>query len=317
MSTRPETREKVKEILHRVSEEEIQVPWSSRERMPGSGNRNSVFRGSGTDFDGHEDYEPGEDDLRDIDWIATALTGGQKVLVARFREERNIRIYLIGDINRSMDFGTTRVSKRELAAELAAYVLVSAEETKDQVGMMLFSAAGREKVLPPASASLMQEEVLEAMLAATPADSGPGNGLAGALAALPSVPSLVCIFSDFLNLTEADWASLASCARRHDILCFYVQDKRERELPQLGREGGLLGRILGCLGGRISIQDPTGTTVSISISAKSRARYAANFEKLQAGIIARLQDARCRHLVVSTEEGEAARPQIRQALAGR
>src|SRR6185369_10296770 len=94
MKTTPAIKTLVKEIGRRAFAQPIAVRWASTEIMPGVGERKSPHRGAGDDFDGFDEYLPG-DDPRDIDWNATALTGGQQVIVSKYREPRELKAYVV------------------------------------------------------------------------------------------------------------------------------------------------------------------------------------------------------------------------------
>ena len=97
------TRGVVRDIARRVMSAEIPVGrLKSHQRLPGD--RRSIHRGEGNDFDGHELYVAG-DDPRTIDWNATALTGGQQVVVALFKDETHMKGTILCDVSRSMDSG--------------------------------------------------------------------------------------------------------------------------------------------------------------------------------------------------------------------
>jgi len=51
-----------------------------------------LFRGKGLEFDGYRVFSP-EDDAEDIDWKASSR--GQKLLVKRYKEERDMKIMFL------------------------------------------------------------------------------------------------------------------------------------------------------------------------------------------------------------------------------
>ncbi len=120
-----------------------------------------------------------------------------------------------------------------------------------------------------------------------------GSSLSEALAALPGRKSLVYIVSDFRVLTDADIKSLSDAGSRHDVRCFIVTDKRERELPA----GNGFYRLTDIA---------TGAETSIWLSGTSRAQYAANFRKHLTNITALLTRAGCQWVVVNTDDSERA-----------
>lgn len=312
MKSQADLKKQVKELGRRALAQKLTIRWASNEIMPGAGEWKSPHRGSGDDFDGFDDYQPG-DDTRDIDWNATALTGGQEVVLSRYREPRQIKAFIVCDVNKTMQFGTRRVSKHELAAELAATCVASVNKTRDRVGLLAFSEKRVEKILPVRTACNQMIPVLKGILTAQASAEGSGNGLSKALKQLPSSRSLVFLITDFLNWSETDWAMLKRTSRRHEIVCFYVQDQRERELPQVNWGWGPIGWLLGWIGCFYTLQDWTGAQKLVWVNKATQKSYAANFRNFQANVITRLKDAGCkRWAVVSTEEGDAARDKIRK-----
>jgi len=312
MSISTETRTEVREIMRRVVRKAIPVTWRSSERM-GSGERKSLYRGKGDDFDGSAEYMPG-DDTRDIDWQAYAMSDGNELLINVYRQTSDIRSYVLVDVSPSMNFGTARVTKRSLAAELATSCVASLDKTKDRIGIMAFSANGVERVVKPQIASLRTMFLTAATVLGTEQTAGAGSGLAKAIKRLPKSRSLIFIVSDFMNTSAEDWMALRRAASHHDIVAMVVQDIRERELPDVSWGWGPLGWFTGMLGCFYTLQDWTGARRTIWVNRRTRAQYAANFRAHQATVIANLKTARCRSVVLSTEEGDAAYPKLVKAF---
>src|SRR5210317_2036534 len=88
-----------------------------------AGEYHSVFKGRGMEFDEVREYLPG-DDVRTIDWNVTARTGVP--YVKKFVEERDQTVMFVVDASHSLDFGTVRRMKGEIAAEIAAVLAFSA-----------------------------------------------------------------------------------------------------------------------------------------------------------------------------------------------
>jgi uncharacterized protein (DUF58 family) len=296
-----ETKQEVQQILRRVVFCEIPVRWRSSTATAGAGERRSFYRGAGHDFDALDEYMPG-DDPRDIDWNATAETGGQVVLRNVYLEPRDLKVFILADVRRSMNFGTVRATKRHLAAELAASICKAAETTKDRVGFIAFSATRVEKYVPTRAAKTAMYPALASILETDPSADGNGSGLSKALANLPVNRSLVFVLSDFLRLTDDEKAALRRAALVHDVICLVIQDRRERELPPGW--------------GFLTIEDlQTGQRKTVFLSRRTRERFAARFAAHQAALIAFFKEAHCTWQVVSTEEGDAAMPKIIKLFA--
>src|SRR5438309_2252316 len=131
------------EVLRVVKQVEIKARILADEALVGT--YRSVFRGSGLDFEEVREYEPG-DAIRTIDWNVTARMSAP--YVKKYREERELNIYLAVDVSPSAWFGTGTVSKRELAADVAALLAVTALHNNDRIGLVLCALRVRAFVLP-------------------------------------------------------------------------------------------------------------------------------------------------------------------------
>jgi uncharacterized protein (DUF58 family) len=305
----------VNDVMRRIYASEVHIDWRSQERRPGAGARKSRFRGTGDDYDGSKPYVPG-DNTRFLDWKAYAVSGGNDLSIKTFKMTTEVTAYVLVDIAPSMDFGTTRTTKRHLAAELAGSVIRSLDETQDRVGVMVFSQNRLELSQAPRGAKAVVYPAVVAVLGTQQTAEGDGSALAQALSRLPHQRSLIYIISDFMNMSDHDWEALNRASQQHDLLCLYVQDQRERELPDFGAGGGLFGWLSSKLGGFYDLRDWTGEQRTIWVGKKTRAQYAENFRRHEAGILTEFENAHCRFTVVSTEEDEQARPKILRAIGG-
>ena len=77
------------------------------------------------------------DETRFIDWNVTARYNRPHVKV--FEEEREQVNILMIDVSKSMDFGSSKRSKKELMIELYATIGFSCALNKDKVGVLFFS----------------------------------------------------------------------------------------------------------------------------------------------------------------------------------
>ncbi len=98
-------------------------------RAPG-GERLGRGRAPGLDFDGLSDYQPG-DDVRHIDWRATARAGGVKV--RRFRATAHRARMIVPDLG--LRFGTVSRLAAKTAALTAARLAWEAQMLSEPVGM--------------------------------------------------------------------------------------------------------------------------------------------------------------------------------------
>ena len=305
MKVDTKTMDVVREIARRVSAVKIPVgAMKSHQRL--HGDRRSIHRGEGDDFDGHELYMPG-DDPRTIDWNATAMTGGQQILVALYKEEMHIRSTILCDVSPTMTYGSQRVSKQVLAAELAACAVKSLAVTHDPVGLVTYSHSGIERRVKSGSPTGMMLPVIAHILQSRHVKRpGQHSGLAKALTLVPRSPSIVFLLSDFLSVRESDWTALKRVGRRHRLFSFYVQDKRERQLPDVGWLPALY-----------TFMDCEGREKDVWVTRASARQHKADFEAREATILQRLQDCRASTLTVCNDEGAAATARILNFLQAR
>jgi len=194
-----------------------------------AGQYQSVFKGHGMNFEEVREYSPG-DEIRTIDWNVTARTNIPHV--KKFTEEREMTVLLCVDVSASGDFGSIDLSKRELAAEVAAILAFSAIQNNDKVGLLLF-AGEVELFIPPKKGRLHILRLIREMLYFEP--QGKGTNIGGALDYLNRVTprrAVVFLISDFIapDFTK----QLTVTGRRHDLVAVPIIDPGEEELPNVG-----------------------------------------------------------------------------------
>lgn len=201
----------------------------------------SAFRGSGADFEELRPYAPG-DEVRDLDWNATARTGTP--FVRRYREERDLTLLLLVDVSASMDFGTAGRTKAALAAHAAALLAAAAGRAGDRVGLLTFDDGVRDEALPDRGPAHVHRVLRLAVAAA--GRPGGGTGLSCALSRVPRHahrPAIVCVLSDFRDPALAGGGGaagrdpagvMAALSRRHDLVSIALHDPRETAIPAAG-----------------------------------------------------------------------------------
>jgi uncharacterized protein (DUF58 family) len=202
-----------------------------------AGEYHSVFKGRGMDFDEVREYVPG-DEVRTIDWNVTARAGHP--FVKKYAEERELNLLLLVDISASGNFGSGTQSKRELAAELASLLALSAIRNSDKVGLLLYTDR-IEQYLPPAKGRRHIQRVVREILYYSPL--GRGTDTVKALDVANQVlhrRAIVFLVSDFQSNGDATKTrdalrrAMRQTNRRHDLIAVQIEDPRERELPDVG-----------------------------------------------------------------------------------
>jgi uncharacterized protein (DUF58 family) len=214
-------------VVRRIRQIEIKARILADEALLGT--YRSVFRGSGLEFEEVREYEPG-DDIRSIDWNVTARMGTP--YIKKFREDRELNIFLAVDSSASSWFGSVAQSKRDLGAEVAALLTITALKNNDRVGLLRF-AAGMQEWLPSRRGREHLLRIIRELLFAEPRRAR--TELSAAARFLTNVTkkrSIVFLISDFIDV-EID-ESVRMLGRKHDVIALVLTDPRELELPDVG-----------------------------------------------------------------------------------
>ena len=217
-----------------------------------AGEYRSAFRGAGVEFEEVREYHPG-DDVRTIDWNVTARM--RRPHVKRYREERELEVWLLVDLSGSSVFGTGAAPRRETMVEAAALLAFTAVHSNDRIGAVLYS------------------DRLEGFFPCRK-----GTDLAGALRLLRGVArrgAVVFLVSDFLDHGCAP--ALAAAARRHDLVGVVVSDPGDLALP-----GGGLVRARDIETGARLLIDTSTPDRAAAVAARLRARHDRSLRMLRA-----------------------------------
>jgi uncharacterized protein (DUF58 family) len=224
-----------KAILANIRRLEIRTRRLMNDGLAGA--YHSVFKGRGMDFDEVREYVPG-DEIRTIDWNVTARAG--RPFVKKYTEERELNILLLVDISASGNFGSGNQSKRELAAEVASLLALSAVRNSDKVGLLLFTDR-IEEYIPPGKGRRHVLRVVREILYRTPTGRGTDGVMALDFAVrLLHRRAIIFLVSDFQSSGDgareraALRRGLRQANRRHDVVAVRIEDERERELPDVG-----------------------------------------------------------------------------------
>ena len=217
----------MREILAKIAEVDYYVRWYSGQHDLGIWPSRQL--GGSAEFETISEYQVG-DNPRSINWTATARTGGHVILKNTRLTETNLAVFLLVDLSQSMDFGTVRVTKRRLAAEISAILAHAAWRCHDRVGFIGYGSDVRIQWPlrnPKDYRLLIPQKVLE-----TRSDGNGGTGLGQALSRLPTKRSLVFLISDFQEDFEGMESALKRAALLHDLVSIVIWDPRERILPE-------------------------------------------------------------------------------------
>ncbi|WP_091467917.1 DUF58 domain-containing protein [Paenarthrobacter nitroguajacolicus] len=234
------------------------------------GEYGSVFKGRSLDFDELRAYVPG-DEVRDIDWKATARHGSP--LVKRYVAVRRHAVLLLVDTGRNMAAQAfSGESKKDIAVHAAGVLGYLASRHGDDVGLLHGNAVA-SKYLPPRSGEEHLERLLREVDAGASLD-GPASGIAAqldyVLRYLKGRLLIVVIADEFLPDARTE-GLMRRLRGRHEVLWLTVRD------AELAAEAGS------------QMQDSTdvgtgrGIPRSVAGDGKVRAAYAAAMLKRDQG----------------------------------
>ncbi|GAA3956698.1 DUF58 domain-containing protein [Actinomadura viridis] len=138
-----------------------------------NGEHLGLLPGPGTELAEARVYQPGEDDVRHMDWAVTARTTTPHVrdLIA----DHELEAWALMDLTPSMDFGTGTMVKRDLAVAALAAVGFLTVRLGDRVGAYLLQPGGMRR-WPARTGKAAMYALLEGVLDAAPGPAGDGTG---------------------------------------------------------------------------------------------------------------------------------------------
>ncbi|MCE5179888.1 MAG: DUF58 domain-containing protein [Porphyromonadaceae bacterium] len=216
------------DLLKKVRHIEIKARGLSRNIF--AGEYHSAFKGRGMAFSEVREYQYG-DDLRDIDWNVTARYNRPYVKI--FEEERELTVMLMIDVSESLGFGSRKVLKRDMVAEIAATLAFSAIQNNDKIGVIFFTDKV-EKFIPPKKGKKHILFIIREILGFTPESSG--TDLNMALRYMTNAIKKRCtafLISDFIDPDDYKKA-LQIANRKHDVVAIQVYDQLSTELIPVG-----------------------------------------------------------------------------------
>lgn len=210
-------------------------PFHSRRHLPSrlarlqqlDGRQAALIRGAGTEFDSLREYVIG-DDVRSIDWRATARTSD--VMVRTWRPERDRHVLLVLDTGRTSAGRVGDEPRLDAMMEAALLLATLASRAGDRVDLLAYDRQLRAKVRGGSLASLVNAMApLEPNLLETDA-----RGLVGEVLSRARHRSLVVLLTglDAAPLEEGLLPVLPSLTARHRLLVASVADPRITEMAQ-------------------------------------------------------------------------------------
>lgn len=228
--TGPAARVDVARLLHRLE-------WTVLRRLDGQlqGDYRQLLRGNGLEFADLREYQP-QDDVRHIDWPATART--QTLYVRTYQEERDMTTWLVVDLSGSVRFGSGERSKHDLALEVCAVLARLLTRRGNPVGLMLHwgGQRGIDRMVPPGSSRRHLLRLMHDMAHAPAVDLAEATDFGAVLRDVAGRIQRRCtvlVVSDFIS--APGWERpLSQLSQRHDLVAIRLRDPIEQDLPALG-----------------------------------------------------------------------------------
>jgi uncharacterized protein (DUF58 family) len=191
-----------------------------------NGLHRSPYLGLSLDFAEHRPYMPG-DDIRRIDWRLYART--DRYYVKEFEADTNSNFMVLLDISKSMDYGSTGITKLDYARFLGASLAYFSHEQRDRVGLVTFD----DEVVDYVPASAKHLDVL--LHTIDRIESKKAGRLKPALekvAATLRRRGFIVLLSDFYEEPESVIESVQPLRYLgHDVIVFHIMDPAELEFP--------------------------------------------------------------------------------------
>lgn len=197
----------------------------SHEKVRGmlEGEYGSVFKGRSMDFDDLRAYIPG-DDIKDIDWKATARSG--QTLIKRYIAVRKHNILLVVDTGKNMAATATGgESKKDVAVMLAGVVGYLAQKHGDLVALVAGNSQ-HSVFMPLKGTNVHLERILQRVDKDISMDSAPSDITTQLeyIAKTMRRKMMLVIISDDVVLSEQHKNLLRRLRAQHEIMWLSVGD---------------------------------------------------------------------------------------------
>ncbi|MDR7132696.1 uncharacterized protein (DUF58 family) [Algoriphagus sp. 4150] len=215
------------ELFSKLRKYEIMIRKVANNHLQGE--YQSLFKGSGLEFDDLRPYQYG-DDIRTIEWKVSAK--GHGTFVKTFREEKEQSVFFLLDISGSQDIGQPGSKKIDQGKTIAGVLTLAAVFEGSQVGLISYSDQ-KEKLILPSKGSKQGVKMIRGIF------DHENNSLKTDLNSmfmfalnLIKKRAVIVIISDFID--EGYERPFRALAERHDVVAIQLTDPRESALPSLG-----------------------------------------------------------------------------------
>ncbi|MCE7054845.1 DUF58 domain-containing protein [Algoriphagus sp. AGSA1] len=215
------------ELFNKLRKYEIMIRKVANNHLQGE--YQSLFKGSGLEFDDLRPYQYG-DDIRTIEWKVSAK--GHGTFVKTFREDKEQSVFFLLDISGSQDIGQAGNKKIDQGKTIAGVLTLAAIFEGSQIGLISYSDQ-KEKLILPSKGSKQGVKMIRGIFdhenISLKTDL---NSMFTFALNLIKKRAVIVIISDFID--EGYERSFRALAERHDVVAVQLTDPRESALPALG-----------------------------------------------------------------------------------
>ncbi len=194
-----------------------------------AGEFRSILKGRGLEFHGYRNYNPGEDDAKQIDWKASLRS--RYLVVKELVEERNNNVMFLIDVSSTMSFGSVDKLKNEYVIEIFASLAHTLLSEGDSVGLTLFS----DKVVSRITPNIGNKQFYIMLKTLTNPSMYEGKKdfekVLHDINAMMVRPAIIILISDFIGLRGGWYDKLKLMSAKHEIITFIIKDPRDLALP--------------------------------------------------------------------------------------
>lgn len=209
------------------------------------GDHLGLLPGPGSDTNDARVYQPGQDDVRKMDWAVTART-----TVPHVRDtmaDRELEVWALLDVTPSMNWGTEGITKKDLGIAAIATIGFLSQKMGDRFGGMLMKPDHVTRLQARSGRTALYGLLRKMLTEPIVPDNAPGDlELADGIEQLSRSyrrRGMRVVVSDFLTAGDREldpdvpppWErSLRRLAVRNQVLCIEVVDRHELEFPDVG-----------------------------------------------------------------------------------
>jgi uncharacterized protein (DUF58 family) len=212
---------------------EIELLILKRMREFTIGDHRSVFHGSGFDFVGLRDWQPG-DRLAAIDWPQSTITNFSPLVVRDFDQPSTAGVMAVADVSPSTRCGIDGVPIAAAIARAIGTIGISAVFFQDTFGLITFDAGFKN--LAAVRPRIGKNQVIHCLDAYQHhrglQDVKPADTVSARIAGYIRRPSLIPVISDFLfEDAKSVIGELTQLNSTHDVVLVLIDSAFAYEMP--------------------------------------------------------------------------------------